>query len=724
MERPDLNHSVAPTSTENWTEEQRLEALESYGILDTAPEPAFDDIAKLAALTCDTPIALVSLVGAERQWFKSQVGLGMQETPRSASICATALHEKDLLVVPDLTRDPRFSSTALVTGEPHVRFYAGAVLRTPQGLPLGTVCVLDHKPRPQGLKEGQAFTLRVLARQVMTQMQLRRALLEREKALSEQEDALAGIRESEERFRVIANSAPVPIWVTSRTGPREFTNFAYQEFLGVSYDEALTFDWRRAIHPDHLPRLLKEQVAGESSGQTFTLECVYKRADGEWRWLRSISQPRFGPHGERNGFIGIAHDITASKQAEQDLQQMNQLLEERVTEALAKQAQTEETLRQSQKMEAVGQLTGGLAHDFNNLLAGIVGSLDLMRMRLAQGRTEALERYIDGATNSANRAAALTHRLLAFSRRQPLAPRPVDVNELITSMEELLRRTTGPSIQIELGLESGLWATLCDPNQLENAILNLVINARDAMPDGGRVRIETANTSLDARDLVAEDEERPGSYVCISVSDTGVGIDPAILDKVFDPFFTTKPLGQGTGLGLSMIYGFAKQSDGYARIHSEVDRGTSVKLYLPRHQRVEEEVAPQEPEQVEREKLGAATVLVVEDEAIVRSLIVEVLEDLGYRVLEAADGPAGHGILQSHEPIALLITDVGLPGMNGRQLADAARERRPGLKTIFVTGYAESAMLTSGKLDPGMMVVTKPFAVDALEDNIRKIMQA
>jgi CheY-like chemotaxis protein/anti-sigma regulatory factor (Ser/Thr protein kinase) len=375
-------------------------------------------------------------------------------------------------------------------------------------------------------------------------------------------------------------------------------------------------------------------------------------------------------------------------------------------------------------MEAVGQLTGGIAHDFNNLLAGIVGSLDLMRMRISEGRTGELDRYLDGAMTSANRAASLTHRLLAFSRRQPLAPRPVDANELIASVEELLRRTTGPSIQIELGLEAGLWATLCDPNQLENAILNLVINARDAMPDGGRVRIETANVHLDKADIVAEDEEKPGPYICIGVSDTGVGIDPAILDKVFDPFFTTKPLGQGTGLGLSMIYGFARQSEGHARIHSEVGRGTSVKLYLPRHQRAGEEAAPTQPEQIEREKLGSATVLVVEDEEIVRSLIVEVLEDIGYRVLEAADGPAGLAILQSPEPIALLITDVGLPGMNGRQLADAGRERRPGLKTMFITGYAESAMLSSSKLEPGMIIVTKPFAVNALEEHIRKMMQA
>jgi CheY-like chemotaxis protein len=347
-----------------------------------------------------------------------------------------------------------------------------------------------------------------------------------------------------------------------------------------------------------------------------------------------------------------------------------------------------------------------------------------MRMRIAQGRTEDLERYVEGAMNSANRAASLTHRLLAFSRRQPLAPRPVDANELIASIEELLRRTTGPSIQIELGLEAGLWATLCDPNQLENAILNLVINARDAMPDGGRLRIETSNVHLEQADTPNEREMKLGPYVCISVSDTGVGIDPTILDKVFDPFFTTKPLGQGTGLGLSMIYGFAKQSEGHARIHSEVGRGTNVKLYLPRHHRPEEEVSPAERDNATPETPGSETVLVVEDEEIVRALIVEVLQDRGYNVLEAADGPAGLNILQSAQPIALLITDVGLPGMNGRQLADAGRERRPGLKIMFITGYAESAMLVSGKLEPGMTVLTKPFAVDSLEDQIRKMIES
>jgi PAS domain S-box-containing protein len=708
-------------STPIWTEAERLSALESYGVLDTPAEAAFDDIARLAAQICAVPIALVSLVSDARQWFKSEIGLGVRETSRDVSICATAIRHGDLFVVPDLARDRRFADNLLVTRPPHVRFYAGAVLRTPEGVPLGTVCVLDHAPRPQGLDEGQAFTLKVLARQVMTQMQLRRAIAEREQALIEQDEALAALRESQERFRVIANSAPVPMWVTSAAGPREFVNFAYLQFLGVTYDEALVFDWRTRLHPDDLPRILNEQVAGESSGKTFTLEARYTGGDGELRWLRSISQPRFGPHGERNGFIGIAHDITTSKQAEHDLQDMNRLLEERVAGALTKHAEIEDVLRQSQKMEAVGQLTGGIAHDFNNLLAGIVGSLDLMRMRIAQGRSEDIGRYLEGAMNSANRAASLTHRLLAFSRRQPLDPKPVDANELITSIEDLLRRTTGPAVQIELGLEAGLWSTLCDPNQLENAILNLVINARDAMPDGGHLRIDTSNVGLEDAEAAVGGGIAAGPYICIGVSDTGVGIDPAVIDKVFDPFFTTKPLGQGTGLGLSMIYGFAKQSEGHATIHSEFGNGTNVRVYLPRHYDRAEPEAPKHASHAAPQP-GSETVLVVEDEAIVRQLVVEVLEDLGHRVIEAGDGPSGLKILQSHEPIALLITDVGLPGMNGRQLADAGRERRPGLKVMFITGYAESAMLSSGRLDPGMAVVTKPFAVAALEDHIRQIL--
>ncbi|HEY8612584.1 MAG TPA: response regulator [Roseomonas sp.] len=393
-----------------------------------------------------------------------------------------------------------------------------------------------------------------------------------------------------------------------------------------------------------------------------------------------------------------------------------------VIRSLGRIAELNDRLRQSQKMEAVGQLTGGIAHDFNNLLAGIVGSLEIMRARVAQGRLGDLDRYLGAATTSANRAAALTHRLLAFSRRQTLDPKPTDVNRLVASMEELIRRTVGPSIHVEAVMSGGLWATHCDANQLENALLNLAINARDAMPDGGRLTIEAVNARLDDAYARQHHDVTPGQYVAVSVTDTGTGMPPEVVARAFDPFFTTKPLGQGTGLGLSMVYGFAKQSNGYVRIYSEAGQGTTVRLYLPRS--VEE--ATLDPERPEAGPLVPApeggTVLVVDDEPVVRMLVGEVLRELGYGVVEASDGAQALKAIETMRRIDLMVTDVGLPGgMNGRQLADAMRERRPGLKVLFITGYAENAAIGNGFLGQGMQVMTKPFAMDVLATKIRSM---
>ena len=390
---------------------------------------------------------------------------------------------------------------------------------------------------------------------------------------------------------------------------------------------------------------------------------------------------------------------------------------------VTQQRLAEDALRQAQKMEAVGQLTGGIAHDFNNLLQGITGSLDLVQKRISQGRTNELERFISGAMTAANRAAALTHRLLAFSRRQPLDPRPVKANPLVASMEDLLRRTLGEQIELELVLSGGLWLTLCDPNQLESALLNLAINARDAMPDGGKLIIETNNAHLDNTYVARQRDVRAGQYVCIGVTDTGTGMNPETIAKAFDPFFTTKPIGQGTGLGLSMIYGFARQSEGYAKIYSEVGKGTTFKLYLPRHRgaSTDDEALP-DLSDAHSADIGE-TVLVVEDEPVVRGLIIELLTELGYRTLEASDGPKGLEILQSKRPIDLLVTDIGLPGLNGRQVADAGRLLRPGLKILFMTGYAENAALASGFLDHGMAMITKPFAMEAFATRVRETLE-
>jgi PAS domain S-box-containing protein len=386
---------------------------------------------------------------------------------------------------------------------------------------------------------------------------------------------------------------------------------------------------------------------------------------------------------------------------------------------VTEQRRTEDALRQSQKMEAVGQLTGGIAHDFNNLLAGITGSLQMLNARLDQGRLDALPRYIEAAQGAATRAAALTQRLLAFSRRQTLDPRPTNVNRLVAGLEDLIRRTAGPNIELEVVQAGGLWPTLVDPNQLDNALLNLCINARDAMPDGGRITIETANKWLDDR-AARERELAPGQYVSLCVSDTGTGMTPEVMARAFDPFFTTKPLGAGTGLGLSMIYGFVRQSGGQVRIYSEVGQGTTMCLYLPRHAGPGEADVP-DPGPAHTAYGGhGETVLVVDDEAIIRMLIVDVLESAGYNAIEAHDGAAGLRVLESKARVDLLVTDVGLPGgMNGRQLADAGRVLRPDLKVLFITGYAENAVIANGHLDPSMQVITKPFAIDALGEKIR-----
>ena len=417
---------------------------------------------------------------------------------------------------------------------------------------------------------------------------------------------------------------------------------------------------------------------------------------------------------------GVMTDLTEQKLHLRAMSEAN-------TKLIAESAQrmaAEEALRQSHKMEAVGQLTGGLAHDFNNLLTGIAGSLELLGTRLAQGRFAELPRYIAAAEGACKRAAALTHRLLAFSRRQTLDPKPIDVNRLVADMEEMVRHSAGPQVAVAVKPQPGLWSTLVDPNQLENALLNLCINARDAMPNGGRLTIETANHSLDAEAAAARDVA-PGEYISLGVSDTGTGMAPEVIARAFDPFFTTKPIGKGTGLGLSMIYGFARQSGGQARIDSELGRGSSIRLYLPRH-RADAEVPPRQDVLAPRGGPGRGeTVLIVDDEPTVRMLVTDVLEELGYQTLEASDGAVGLRIVQSPARIDLLITDVGLPGaLNGRQLADAARAGRPGLTVLFITGYAENAQLGGGDLEPGMHVLTKPFAIELLVQRIQELIAA
>ena len=744
-------------------EAARLAALRRYDILDTPPDGAFDRITSLAAKLFSVPISIISLVDTDRIWFKSHHGVDVGQIDREPGLCASAILQDDAWVLKDASKDIRSLANPLVAGEFGLRFYAGVPLRTTEGHNLGTLCVIDREPREQ-FTEQQVGQLTDLAAVVMDEIELRLAARRKDAEISDQKRHLETLNRAGAAIAAELDLTRVVQLVTD--AGVELTGARFGAFFYTTVDEegesmmlytlsgAERSDFERFGHPRATPVF----------APTFKGECVVRSDDitADPRYGRNpphrgmpknhlpvrsylavpvvsrsgdvigglfFGHPEPGKFGEETerlmvGVAGQAAVAIDNARLFEAVQRANESLEQRVLERTTELEAAHEALRQAQKMEAVGQLTGGIAHDFNNLLTGVIGSLDMMQRQIAKGETGKIERYATTAMTSANRAAALTHRLLAFSRRQPLDPKPVNANRLVTGMEELLRRTIGESVALEIVTAGGLWQTLCDPHQLESAILNLAINARDAMPDGGVLTIETCNTRLDSAYAAKQREVAPGQYVCICVTDTGTGMTDDVVEKAFEPFFTTKPTGQGTGLGLSMIYGFARQSEGYARIYSEVGQGTTIKLYLPRYYG---EAEPAEEEQGELTKAHRAeageVVLVIEDETSVRELVVDVLEGLGYRAVQAADGPSGLKLLQSGMRLDLLITDIGLPGLNGRQVADAARQSRPELKVLFMTGYAENATIANGFLEPGMEMITKPFAVEALATRIRDMIE-
>ncbi|WP_122224227.1 response regulator [Pseudomonas syringae group genomosp. 3] len=493
--------------------------------------------------------------------------------------------------------------------------------------------------------------------------------------------------------------SPDPLAILDFNGMFLRVNPAWTAILGRTQQELLGSSIMTLLHPDDVgntQNALKHAV----SHVLPLFENRYQHVDGTYHWFGWTAAPG-------NGII-----FALGKHLNHEKQRIEAL---RIAE---------ETLIQSQKMEAVGQLTGGLAHDFNNLLMGITGNMELLLSRIRQERFTELERYINSALEGSRRAASLTHRLLAFSRRQTLAPKATDIDHLVAGMDELIRRTVGPAIDMQVVASHGLWSTLVDPHQLENSLLNLCLNAKDAMPDGGRLLIQTANRTLTAT-AAARFGLPAGRYVELSVSDTGTGMGKDIIGRVFDPFFTTKPTGMGTGLGLSMIYGFARQSGGAVNIVSDVGEGAKICILLPMHEGEAETSALDSGElQVPAPGTGDETILVVDDEPAVRLLIAELLEDLGHVVLQAEKGSDALVILQSKAAIDLLITDVGLPGgMNGRQVADAARDVRPDLKVLFVTGYAENAVLAHDTLEPGMHVLPKPFAIAELISRVTALLE-
>jgi signal transduction histidine kinase/CheY-like chemotaxis protein len=539
------------------------------------------------------------------------------------------------------------------------------------------------------------------------------------RALGESEARLADERA---RLAALVEHLPVGVCLLAPSGALLISNPAYRrldpdgEIITVRAAGSRWIAWDpRGTRPSPDDHPVARVLRGESETGAEFLALADPNGPA---WARITGVPLRGPDGEIIAALIVVADIDDEKRAEQALRRLNESLRLRVSERTAELESAQEALRQAQKMEVLGQLTGGIAHDFNNHLAAMTGSLEMTERRILDARPKEAVRYIAAAQGAAARAAALTQRLLAFSRRHPPAPRSTDAGDLVAGLEELIRRTVGPAIEVRVASQAGLWPTLVDPHQLENAVLNLCVNARDAMPGGGRLTIETANAAAET----AAGEGEVGDYVAVRVTDTGAGMAPDTLARVFEPFFTTKPVGHGTGLGLSMIHGFVRQSGGRVTIRSAVGEGTAVTLELPRHHGGP--AASQAPRAARPS--GAAgegrTVLVVDDEATVRMVLADVLASAGHRVLEAGDGPAAVALIDSAGGVDLLITDIGLPGgMNGHELAVAARRLSPGLKVLFITGYADLAGrdILPDEIDEPILI--KPFALDTLSATVEGV---
>ncbi len=526
--------------------------------------------------------------------------------------------------------------------------------------------------------------------------------------------AFERLRDSEARFRVLADSAPLLMWISRPDGTREFVNQAYVDFLGESYETALTFDWRTLIHPDDRDRALDEQAAGDSAHDLVPLELRLRRADGRYFWIRSVSQRRVGSGGEFAGFIGVGYDVTDAKQAESDLKRINDLLAERVEDALAERDQAEAALRRAQKLEAVGQLTGGVAHDFNNLLTIIVGALDLMQRHPDDAARR--ERMVEAAQGAARRGERLTQQLLAFSRRQALKPERVSVDALLKESEPLLRRAVGEAVGLSIVTGAPDALAYVDPSQFEAAVMNLVVNARDATPAGGSIRVESVRCRLAPHEI----EDAPaGEYLCVAVHDTGEGMNADVMARVFEPFFTTKETGRGTGLGLSQAYGFARQSGGAIAIESAPGQGATVRIYLPFAEGEAPQAVGHEPAQA-APRGPALSVLLVEDDLAVGDMVEAMLGDLGHAVVRAERPDEAMQILRRGQPFDLMLTDLVMPGgKSGIDLAYEAVELRPGLPIILSSGYTGETLNAAAQAP--WPLLPKPYSAEALAEMIQAV---
>ena len=552
---------------------------------------------------------------------------------------------------------------------------------------------------------------------VLVSSSFREALLRLDEANAAQTAAQKRVEASEGRFRALADSAPILMWVTRTDGKREFANQTYVAYQGSAYEAALDFDWRKVLHPDDLARIFKEQVAGEASRKQFSLEARFLRHDGEYRWIRSVSQPRWDTDGAFAGFIGVGYDITDAKQAEDDLKRINDLLAERVQEALAERDEAEAALQRAQKLEAVGQLTGGVAHDFNNLLTVVIGALDMMQRH--PNDTARRERMIEAAQGAARRGERLTQQLLAFSRRQALKPEPVQVDALLRDSEPLLRRAVGEAVSLVVAPSAPDAVVNIDPSQFEAAIMNLVVNARDATPAGGMIRVETLPVRLADRQV---EQLEAGDYLCVAIHDTGGGMDDATVARAFEPFFTTKAPGRGTGLGLSQVYGFTRQSGGTTTVDSKPGKGASVCLYLPRIA-VDVSAAAQVVAEARAGDGPSLRVLLVEDDAQVAELVEAMLTDLGHHVRRTEHADAALVVLRAGEPFDLMLTDLIMPGdKSGVDLAREAVALRPDLPIVLSSGYTGEVL--SAAEDAPWPLLRKPYGAQQLAQTIADVMTA
>ena len=674
----------------------------------------------------DESYTLYTLSGAPRERFE---GFPM---PRNTAVFEPTFRGTGIVRSHDILADPRYGKSAPHHGMPKghlpVRSYLAVPVVSRSGEVLGGLFFGHSQPgmfteRAERIVAALAAQAAVaidnarlyqtaqheLSARTRAEEELRALNRNLERRAAERGRELAArsalLEDTERRFRLLVEGVrDYAIFMLDPTGHIVNWNPGAERIKGYRRDEIVGRHFSTFYtEPDRAKQVPARALETAVRTGKFEAEGWRVRKDGTTFWANVVINAIRDGDGSLIGFAKVTRDLTERRA-------------------------NEEQLRQSQKMEGVGQLTGGVAHDFNNLLTVIIGNLDALQRHLRDSPTDPirLRHAADNAMRGARRAEGLTQRLLAFSRQQPLDPKPVDVGRLISGMSDLLRRTLGEHVAIETALAGGLWLAHIDPNQLEVAIINLAVNARDAMPDGGRLTIETANVLLDEVYAAGQVEVLPGQYVLVAVSDTGIGMTPEVVTKAFDPFFTTKEIGHGTGLGLSQVYGFAKQSRGHVKIYSELGQGTTVKLYLPRWHAQAGATADKEEEAPQLARGSAnETILLVEDDADVRRYSCDALRELGYRVLEAETGAAALQLLDHHPEINLLFTDVGLPGgMNGRQLADAARARRGDLKILFTSGYARNAIVHGGRLDPGVELLVKPFTQAALATRLRNILDA